>query len=164
MSNTHQIYAPFFKNLMAGNIPNLAVVDIKCALLHRNASEVSYSFDISHETWADVKDFEVDDADYTPGGETIDNRVVELITEGELENHSVLDSTLVPKETVFTEMGSITASHAVIYYDGGATDADKLLISCVTFEAVKESSADEFKLTWHDDGILALEPDGAGGE
>lgn len=156
MANAHYLYNSFLENLMRGNIPNLAVADIKCALLYRNSLDELYIFDATHETWADVKDYEVTNADYIPGGVLIPNRIVERML-----GQSVLDTTVVPKETVFAETGSITASHAVIYYDGGETDVEKLLISCITFTAVEESSHDEFKLTWHADGILALEPEAA---
>ena len=139
---------------MKGNIPNLSTVEIKCALLYRNSLDELYVFDATHANWADVKDYEVTDADYTPGGVLIPNRSVERLL-----SQSVLDTTVDPKETVFAETGSITASHAVIYFDGGETDEEKLLISCIIFNAVEESSHDEFKLTWHADGILALEPE-----
>lgn len=151
---SHKFYRPFFANLLRGEFPDLESPgnEIKVALLYQDGTEAPYVFDPDHETFADVEDFEVTDADYTPGGEVITNKTV-VIDDDVIR----FDTTLTPKETVFTEAGDIKATHAVLYLDVGASSEDKLLISCFDFGKEEESFAGEFKITWNVAGILNVD-------
>lgn len=153
MAIIRQLYKPFAVNLLKGRFPDLEspAVVLKVALLYEDATEDPYVFDPDHETWGDVEDYEVTDADYTPGGETIANKEVNVVG-----NTVVLDTTIAPKETVFCAPGSIKASHAVLYWAANGA-ADSKLVGCLDFDGVKESYNAVFKIEWHDDGILVVD-------
>ncbi len=153
MAVIRQLYRPFVASLLRGELPDLELfaTTIKVALLYEDAGENPYVFDPDHETWEDVEDYEVTDADYTPGGEELVNK--EVRTDDDL---TVLDSTLFPKETVFCDPGSIKATHAVLYI-AEAEASDSKLIGCLDFDGVRESEDELFRIQWHDDGIMVVD-------
>jgi len=149
MAVTHKMYGPFFENLMKGNIPDLtdAGTTVKVALMYEDGG-TPFSFDQDHDNWDDVKAFECDDADYTPGGEEITDKQINYES-----RVTTFDSGADPKEVEFTAEGDIKATHAVIYLDEAA-DADSKLISCIDFGGERESVQGAFRITFHEDGIF----------
>lgn len=141
-----KIYGPYFQNLQKGLIPDLssAGTPIKVALM---ASP--FAFNQDHATMDQVRANECADADY-PGAVEITNKTV---TYSGLK--TVFDTTLDPKKTLFTSSGTITATHAVIFYDSGV-DATSPLICCVDFEGEQASVDGEFSITWDLTGIFEV--------
>lgn len=140
------LYLEFFKNLLTGHFPSLETAEVRVALL-----EETYTFSNTHKDWGDVKNHESSGDGYTPGGVIIENRFVDIKWGDTIE----LDTTLTPKETTFGDHLRTTANFAVIYYNGGSSDSEKLLISCVIFDQKEAALNDEFKLLW-DTGIIGV--------
>jgi hypothetical protein len=135
------VYNGFKNKIMDGSI-NLESDTIKVALVTS-----SYTPDIdAHHNFDDITN-EVTGTGYSAGGATISNIAVttdDTNDEGKVDGDDVTWST-----------STITARGAVVY-KSVATATQSWLICYFDFTADKSSSAGDFKIQWHADGILNL--------
>lgn len=142
MAVVAKVYPEGMKNILNGTV-DLVANTIKVALLDAHA------YNAADENSATVLSAsEIDDTDYTPGGET-----VTIVSGGITRSGEVLtvDTSLSPKESVFTSEGDISATQAVLY----DSTAGKVLVH-IDFGGTEESVAGEFKIVWHANGLFTV--------
>jgi len=138
------LYPKIFDNLLNGTV-SLVDDTVKAALM-----KTEFSFNEAHEDWDDTH--EIEDTDYTPGGETL------AITAAQIDvTNRVITISTTSTVTEFTALGDITAFYCVLYItDGEATPEEKLL-ACFDFEGEESSEGAEFEINWGLDGGSAGE-------
>ena len=130
------IYYRFKANLMNKEI-DLEADTIKVMLLDN-----SHSFTATDNVIGDVSANEVSGTGYTAGGGTLAGKAV---TQGATTKWDATDLTWAAS--------TITAYHAVPWDDTIATDD---LLCSIDFGGAKSSSAGNFTIQWHADGIITL--------
>jgi len=134
MAVTHALYGTSMKNLMNGNITDIASTTITLSLMTSD-----HSFNQAHEYWADVSANQLTTDDYTPGGEALANTALTSTDDV---------STIFDADNVqFTAAGDITAYHAVLR-------ASSYLISGIDFDGEQQSVGGEFSVNWNSSGIF----------
>lgn len=141
MAITSYVYGNFMKNVLSGKVVDWLNHPIKVML----CSATYVPDQDTHQTKADVTG-EVTGTGYTAGGAALANKT---ITYDPATNTTVLDA-----DDVVWSNATITARYAVIYDDGGATDAEKLLLGYVDFGQDVSSTNGDFKITWDAGGIF----------
>lgn len=102
----------------------------------------------THDYFDDVSAFEVTGTGYTTGGITLSSKTS---TYDGTNNVIVLDAA-----DVTWSSSTITARHAVIYNDSGASAASKALIGYVDFGSDQSSTNGNFTITWDSTGIVRI--------
>ncbi len=137
MAVSAEIYGTFFENLKKGELGNLEVDDIQCALL-----DSGYTFSHDHDNFTDdVSANEIDDADYSQ--QTLSN-----VSVTRTDRETVVDA----DDVNFGDEVNISASYAVLFDE----TSDKLIFF-VDFDGEEESVDGKFEIQWHEDGIFSTE-------
>jgi len=118
------------------------IVDLEADTIKVMLLNNSHAFTATHNVIGDVSANEVSGTGYTAGGATLAGKAV---TQAATTKWDATDTTWASS--------TITAYHAVIYDDTVATDD---LIASIDFGAAKSSSAGNFTIQWHADGIITL--------
>jgi len=107
----------------------------------------SYTLDIdAHSNFDDITN-EVSGTGYTAGGAALANKTV---TRDDTNDWAKYDA-----DDVTWANSTITARGAVIYKDTGTTSTSTL-VAYVDFVTDKSSSAGDFIIQWHTDGVFRL--------
>lgn len=135
------IYNRFKANLMNKELDIGSGGDtLKLALLTN-----AYTPNADHNVWADVSTNETSGTGYTAGGATLANQAV---TQDDTNDRAKFDA-----DDVTWSSSTITAYYAVLYDDTVTGDP---LIAVWDFGADKSSSAGDFTVQWHANGIILL--------
>ena len=138
MAVTHKLYGPAMKNIIDGEMQVSSTGTFKVALM---SSE--FNFNQDNEDLSSVIENEIDDADYSTGGE-------ELGITGSSYSNKVT-TIKCAAETEFSTAGTISANYAVVY---GSTN--NKLVSCVDFGGEEASVDGEYKITWTDSKLFTV--------
>ena len=101
----------------------------------------------THEYYDDITTELTTGDGYTAGGATLADCA---ITRDDTADHSEYDAT-----DVTWGSSTITARYGIVYKDTG-TPATSPLICYMDFTENKSSSAGDFKITWHADGVFKI--------
>lgn len=134
----NQIYNHLKSEVQKGSF-NLVSDTIKVALV---TSAYSPNID-SHQHFSDITN-EVSGTGYTAGGATLSGKTV---TQDNTNDRGVFDA-----NDVTWANSTITARGAVVYKSTGNASTSKI-IAYIDFGADKSSSASDFTIQWHADGI-----------
>ncbi len=132
------VYNRCKKNLMTSM--DLENDTIKVMLLDSN-----HSFNVDHNTKADIVANEVSGSGYSAGGQALTNK---SLTQDDDNDKAYFDA-----DNPKWQDSSITASHAIFYDDD--LDDDDLLLS-VEFDQSYTSTNGDFELVLDSDGILEV--------
>ena len=136
------IYNSFKQKIMDGSI-DLDTDTIKVALVTS-----TYTPDIdTHEDYADITN-ECTGTGYTAGGATLASKAVTKNTTDDVGKFDAADVT-------WSTSTIANARGAILYKDSG-TAATSWFIMYLDFGADKSSTAADFTLRWHANGILTL--------
>jgi len=135
------IYNDFKKNIMDG------IIDLGSDTIRVMLVTSSYTPDQDAHEFKDSVDNEVTGTGYTAKGETL---TTPTVTANDSTDKGVFDA-----DDVTWGSSTITARGAVVYKDTG-TIGTSPLIYYVDFTEDKSSSSGDFKIAWHEDGILTL--------
>jgi hypothetical protein len=136
------VYNSFKRDIANGGI-DLDTDTIKVALVTS-----SYTPDIdAHDNYDDLTNEVANGGGYTTGGETLANKTVTADT---TNDRGVFDA-----DPVVWSAATITARAAVVYKSTGTPGTSKL-ICYVDFGSNQTSTAGDFTITWHADGILYM--------
>lgn len=102
----------------------------------------------THDYWDDVAAYEISGTGYTAGGAVLTSKT---ITYDSASNVVTLDAA-----DVSWASSSVTARHAVVYDDSGATAGQKVLIGYVDLGSDQSSTNGAFTITWDATGIIRL--------
>jgi len=110
----------------------------------------TYTVDIdahSQKDEIDALSVEISGTGYTAGGATLANKA---ITRDDTNDWSKFDA-----DDVVWSASTLTARGAIVYLSTG-TPADDTLIAYVDFVSNKTSSAGDFIVQWHTDGVFRI--------
>ena len=102
----------------------------------------------THDYFDDVSTYEVSGTGYTTGGITLASKTS---TYDGTNNVIVLDAA-----DVTWSSSTITARHAVVYNDSGASAGTKALIGYEDFGSDQSSTNGNFTITWDSTGIVRI--------
>jgi hypothetical protein len=128
----------------------IGVIDWATASVKVMLVDSSYALDIdAHSFKNNIDDLgvEVTGDGYTAGGQALANKA---ITRDDANDWSTFDA----DDSVWSN-STITARGAVVYYDTGDATTSTL-IAYVDFVTDKSSSAGDFIIQWHTDGIYRI--------
>ncbi len=137
------LYNRFKANLLQGyvDLAGSGSHDIKCALLTN-----VHAFNADHNIWSQISGNEVaGTGNYNTGGSSLTGKTV---TQDQANDRGAFDAADVTWAT-----STITARFAVLYDN---TMINKDLILCIDFASDYSSSAGNFTIQWHTDGIVLL--------
>lgn len=123
---------------------DLSTGTYKVALVDSN-----YTFDATDTQWADASGDEISGTNYTTGGET-------------LSGLSVTQSTGTTKwdaTDVTWSNATLTCRRAIIYYSGSFDSKTNPLLFAILFDdtpADVSVTGTDFKVIWHDDGLISI--------
>ena len=137
------VYNSFKQKIMDGSI-DLDTDTIKVALV---TSSYTVSQD-DHEDYADITNEVPGTGNYTTGGATLASKAV---TKNNTDNVGKFDA----DDVTWANSTIANARGAIVYKDSGV-DATSWFIMYIDFGADKSSTAADFTLRWHADGILIL--------
>ena len=137
------VYNSFKQKIMDGSI-DLDTDTIKVALV---TSSYTVSQD-DHEDYGDITNEVPGTGNYTTGGATLANAAV---TKDNTNNVGKFDA----DDVTWSTSTIANARGAIVYYDSG-TDATSWFIMYIDFGANKSSTAADFTIRWHANGILTL--------
>ncbi len=150
MAITNNMYRKAYENFWAGTFA-LETDSIRVALL-----QSGHTPDVNtHENWEDLSN-EVSGGSYgTSGGKVIAHTGDKITAAG-----SVITFGVNAADTIWAA-STITARYAVVYKfvdasDGTPHATNSKLLCIVDFDGDYTSSAGDFKLDWHADGIFKL--------
>lgn len=129
-----------FKADILKKVHDLVNDTVKVALLTSSAS-----FDADNDNWADISANEVSGTGYSAGGAALGSKTVTTDNTNDRASFDGADTTW--------STSTITARFAAVYDDTHASDR---LICLFDFGSNQSSSAGNFTIQWHANGILLL--------
>lgn len=116
--------------------------NVKVALMTSSASP-------SQATWTSYADITSDTNEVVATGYTIGGKAVTTPTLAAASRVTKFDA-----DDVTWTSSTITARHAIVYDSAPVAEADQKLLVWIDFGADVISTAGDFKITWHTDGIF----------
>lgn len=129
---------------------NIGSINWNSALIKVILVDNTYALDIdAHSNLDDINALavEVSGTGYTAGGATLANNAV---TRDDVNDWSKFDS-----DDIVWASSTLTARGAIVYFDSTVASTSTL-IAYVDFVADKSSSAGDFIIQWHTDGVFRL--------
>lgn len=134
------LYNRFKANILKGlfDVNASGSHDIKIALLNS-----SYSFNVDHNIFSQISQFEISGTGYTTGGKSLTNFSVNSYS---TENRAYFDA-----DDVTWTNSTLTARYAILYDN---TLINKDLICCIDLQENKSSNEGNFSFVWHEKGLI----------